>query len=217
MLLESGLRESSRNASKYSTVTPPRRAARCAALLLCLALAAPLGVRADAVDDAAKLYQQGNAAAALEQVDRYLADHPADARGRFLKAQLLASQGKEEEAIALYTGIIDEYPELAEPYNNLAVIYAQQGRYELARNYLERAVAAFPEYSVALENLGDVYAKFAETSYRSAARYDPNNATLQTKIAELDKLLAEKKVTPVFTAPPPPKPVGGGVKKRGTR
>lgn len=122
-------------------------------------------------------------------------------------------QDRTDEAIALYTAIIDDYPELAEPYNNLAVIYAQQGRYALARDYLERAVAAFPEYSVALENLGDVYAKFAESSYRDAARYDPGNGELQKKIAALAGLRPDQAPTPVFRAPPPPTPVGRGLKK----
>jgi Flp pilus assembly protein TadD len=196
-------------------VTLLRRAAHRAALLFCLALVAPVSVRADGVDDAANLYQQGNETAALERVERYLVDRPNDARARFLKAQLLVRQGRTDEAIALYTAIIDDYPELAEPYNNLAVIYAQQGRYALARDYLERAVAAFPEYSVALENLGDVYAKFAESSYRDAARYDPANTELQTKIAALEKLRPDGAPTPVFRAPAPPKPVGGGLKKGG--
>ncbi len=191
-------------------MTPPRRAA----LLICLALAAaPLTARADAVDDAARLYQQGKTDEALGRIERYLADQPSDARARFLKAQLLVQQGKTDEAVTLYSGLIEQYPELAEPYNNLAVIYAQQGRYQLARDYLERAVAAFPEYSVALENLGDVYAKFAETSYRDAARYDPGNSQLQTKIAALEKLRPDETPTPVFHTPPPPKKMGGGIKK----
>jgi tetratricopeptide (TPR) repeat protein len=194
-------------------VTLPRRVARHAALLLCLALTAPLGVRADAVDDAARLYEQGKVDEALARIERYLVDQPTDARGRFLRAQLLVQQGRTDEAIALYSGIIDEYPELAEPYNNLAVIYAQQGRYVLAREYLERAVIAFPEYSIALENLGDVYAKFAEKSYRDAARYDPGNSQLRAKIAALEKLVPDHAPTPVFRTPPPPKPVGGGVKR----
>jgi len=95
------------------------------------------------------------------------------------------------------------------------VIYAQQGRYELARNYLERAVAAFPEYSVALENLGDVYAKFSESSYRQAARYDPGNSGLQAKISALTTLLPDKAPAPVFRTPPPAKPTAG-TKKKGT-
>jgi tetratricopeptide (TPR) repeat protein len=190
-------------------VTLPRRAA----LLFCLALAAPVTTLADTVDDAARLYQQGKTDEALDRIDRFLAEQPNDARGRFLKAQLLAQQGKMDEAIVLYSAIIDEYPELAEPYNNIAVIYAQQGRYALAREYLERAVASFPEYAVALENLGDVYAKFAETSYRDAARYDPGNSQLQTKIATLEKLRPDEAPTPVFRTPAPTKPVRGGLKK----
>lgn len=193
-----------------------RSAARLAALLLCFALVAPVPARADTVDDAAKLYQEGNEAAALERIDRYLLDRPTDVRGRFLKAQLLTAQGKTDEAIVLYNGIIEEFPELAEPYNNLAVIYAQQGRYELALNYLQQAVQAFPEYSVALENLGDVHAKISEASYRQAAKYDPGNSGLQAKIATLTKLIPDKAPTPVFRTPLPPKPGAGAKKKKGS-
>lgn len=195
-------------------MTPSGGAASLAALLLCLALIAPAApARADAVDAAAQLYQEGNETAALERIEQYLMKNSNDPRGRFLKAQLLAAKGDNEGAIALYTGLIDDYPELAEPYNNLAVIYAQQGRYELARNYLEQAVQAFPEYALALENLGDVYAKLAEDSYRDAAQYDKTSSGLKSKIATLEQMLPDKTPTPVFRTPLPPKPVTSRKKK----
>jgi tetratricopeptide (TPR) repeat protein len=196
-------------------VTLPGSAAPLAALLLCLTFIAPVPARADAVDDAAKLYQEGNEGPALDRIESYLVEHPKDPRGRFLKAQLLTEKGDPEQAIAIYTAIIEEYPELAEPYNNLAVIYAQQGRYELARNYLEQAVQAFPEYSVALENLGDVYVKLAEGSYRDAAQYDKSSSGLKTKLAALAQLLPDKPQAPVFRTPLPPKAVPAK-KKKGT-
>ncbi len=34
----------------------------------------------------------------------------------------------------MFRGLIEDYPELPEPYNNLAVIYAQQGEYDSARD-----------------------------------------------------------------------------------
>ena len=194
-------------------MTLPGSVAPLAALLLCFALLAPLPARADAVDAAAKLYQEGDDGRALERIESYLVEHPNDPRGRFLKAQLLTEKGATDQAIVLYTSIIEEYPELAEPYNNLAVIYAQQGRYELARNYLEQAVQAFPEYSVALENLGDVYVKLAEGSYLDAARYDKSSTGLKTKLTTLAQLLPDKPQAPVFRTPLPPKPVPAKKKK----
>jgi tetratricopeptide (TPR) repeat protein len=172
-------------------------------------------VCADAVDNAAKLYQEGKDADALERIESYLVEHPNDPRGRFLKAQLLSQKGATDQAIGVYTSIIEEYPELAEPYNNLAVIYAQQGRYELARRYLEQAVQAFPEYSVALENLGDVYVKLAEGAYGDAAQYDKSSSALKTKLTALGQLLPDKPQAPVFRTPLPPKVVPAK-KQKGT-
>lgn len=197
-------------------MTLPGSVAPLVSLLLCFALVAPLPALADAVDNAAKLYQEGNDGDALERIEAYLVDHPKDPRARFLKAQLLTEKGEADQAIALYTLIIEEYPELAEPYNNLAVIYAQQGRYELARSYLEQAVQAFPEYSVGLENLGDVYVKLAEASYRDAAQYDKSSSGLKTKLTTLAQLLPEKPQAPVFRTPLPPKSVPAKKKKGGS-
>ena len=216
MLLESGLREALAKRGSIALVTPYSSAAPLAALLLCLSLLASAApAPADPVDAAAQLYREGNRTAAIERIERFLLDNPKDPRGRFLRAQLLADKGDNEGAIELYTGIISEYPELAEPYNNLAVIYAKQGRYELARNYLEQAVQAFPEYSVAFENLGDVYAKLAESSYRSAAQYDKTSSGLKSKISTLTQMLPDQAPAPVFRTPLPPKPVAARKKKGG--
>ena len=49
-------------------------------------------------------------------------------------------QGQDAAAIATFSALIEDYPELPEPYNNLAVLYAQKGEYEGARIALESAV-----------------------------------------------------------------------------
>ena len=70
----------------------------------------------------------------MERVNGYLASRPKDARGRFLKGLILTEQNKPNEAIKVFTDLSQDYPELPEPYNNLAVLYASQGQYDKARN-----------------------------------------------------------------------------------
>lgn len=186
-------------------MTPSGSAAPLVALVLSLMLVASCAARADQVDDAARFYQEGNMTSALELVDRFLLEDPNDARGRFLKGTLLMEKGDDNQAIAMFTKLTEEYPELAEPYNNLGVIYARQGRLEVAKDYLERAVQAFPEYGVAYENLADVYAKLSEQSLRKAKQYDPANEALDTKLGLVTQMLAESKgaaAPPIKTKPP---------------
>ena len=88
----------------------------------------------------------------------YIRDRPKDAQGRFLKGQILTEMNKPADAIAVFTKLTEDYPELPEPYNNLAVLYAQQKQYDKARTALEMAIRTHPSYAIAYENLGDVYA-----------------------------------------------------------
>src|SRR5690348_462013 len=100
-----------------------------AALALFVALAsAP--ARADDTQDINRLIKQGAHAQALERVNQYLAKKPRDAQGRFLKGVIFTEQGKIPEAVDVFTKLSQDYPELPEPYNNLAVLYAGQGQYE---------------------------------------------------------------------------------------
>ena len=109
---------------------------------------------------------------------------------RFLKGVIQAETGKRTEAIETYTQLTQEYPELPEPYNNLAVLYAQANEYDKAREALEGAVRANPSYATAHENLGDVYAKLASQAYAKAQRIDPANTTAPAKLALVRQLLS---------------------------
>lgn len=87
---------------------------------------------------------------------------------RFIKGMILSEQGKSTEAINVFQKLTEDYPELPEPYNNLAVLHASAGNYDKARVALERAIRTNPAYATAHENLGDVYAKLASQSYDKA-------------------------------------------------
>src|SRR3954467_11391890 len=102
--------------------------------LLVAALIAANGARADDIQDASQLLRSGQHVQALERVNKILAAKPRDAQARFLKGLILTEQGNAKEAIEIFTKLTQDYPELPEPYNNLAVIYASQGQYEKARS-----------------------------------------------------------------------------------
>jgi tetratricopeptide (TPR) repeat protein len=162
-----------------------------AALLLLLALAM-FGLRAvaDELQDANALFKQGNHAQALDKVNSYLANHPKDAKARFLQGLILTEQNKSTEAIKVFTALTEDYPELPEPYNNLAVLYAAQGQYDKSRIALETAIRTHPSYATAHENLGDIYAKLATQAYDKALQFDKTNITAQTKLELIKELFS---------------------------
>lgn len=156
-----------------------------AAILLGLSGAA----RADEIADIGKLLRAGQLEQASQRVDAYLSSRPRDAQGQFLKGLILTEQNKSAEAIAVFTRLTELYPELPEPYNNLAVLFAGQGQFERARQALEMAIRTHPSYATAHENLGDVYAKLASQAYDKALQLDSNNSAAQTKLALVRDLI----------------------------
>ena len=114
------------------------------ALLFSFFTAAAAIAQSDELQDASQLLKQGQLDRALDRVDSYLKSRPKDARGRFLKGLILAEQNKPNDAIRIFTELTQEFPELPEPYNNLAVLYASQGQYDKARTALEMAVRTHP-------------------------------------------------------------------------
>ena len=155
-----------------------------------LALAAPL-------PEASQLFRQGQHAQALDKVNSHLAANAKDPQGRFLKGLILAEMNRTQDAIKTFTELTDDYPELPEPYNNLAVLYASQGQYERAKTSLEKAIRTHPSYATAHENLGDIYAKMASVAYDKALQLDKANASAQMKLSL---------VKDIFTPAAPGKP-----------
>jgi tetratricopeptide (TPR) repeat protein len=162
---------------------------------------------ADNLPEVQRLIKQGQYPQALEKVDAYLSSKPKDAQGRFLKGLIYTEMNKPAEAIAVFTKLTEDYPELPEPYNNLAVLYAQQKQYDKARTALEMAIRTHPSYAIAYENLGDVYAKLASQAYDKALQLDNANATTQNKLALIRDLITTsgkgnvKPTAPVAAAP----------------
>ncbi|NTV11074.1 MAG: tetratricopeptide repeat protein, partial [Zoogloea sp.] len=168
-----------------------------AAALLCAFLSFP--VHADSLQDVQTLIRQGQHAQALDKADQFLASKPRDAQMRFLKGVALSELNRPAEAIGVFQKLTEDYPELPEPYNNLAVLYAQQRQYEKARNALEMAIRTHPSYATAHENLGDVYARLASQAYDKALQIDSSNVGAQNKLSLIRDLitLSGRPVKPV--------------------
>jgi tetratricopeptide (TPR) repeat protein len=166
-----------------NTIQRLSQTAALCVLLLCFNPAS-----ADDIQDASKLFKQGQHAQALEKLDEVLASKPKDAQARFLKGLIYTEQNRTADAIKVFTALTDDYPELPEPYNNLAVLYAGQGQYEKAKVALEMAIRTHPSYATAHENLGDIYAKMASQAYDRALQLDKSNTATATKLEMIKDL-----------------------------
>lgn len=176
---------------------------RHALLALGLALAASAAL-ADEYTEVQRLQGAGQSAQALDRADRYIAANPQDPQMRFIKANLLSALGRTDEALAVLTALTSDYPELPEPWNNLAVLYAARGQLDKADEALAAALRINPAYGTALENRGDVRVRQALDSYLRARQLDAASATRLTPRIEALQRLAPANVTaaPAASAPP---------------
>ena len=173
-----------------------KRAPAAAFLAFALALAgASLAAPADDLREAQRLYGQGKIGAADEKLQPLLAAQPKDPQIRFLHGLLLIEEKRTQDAIQAFLSLNEDFPELPEPYNNLAVLYASQGQYEKAKSLLELAIQAAPSYTIAHENLGDIYAQLAARAYEKALALDKNNAAVAAKVAKMKDVVAPQRLS----------------------
>ena len=184
-----------------------------AACLLASASLAPAWGQTDAYDAVQRLMRANQWNEALAQADQFLASKPRDTQMRFMRGVILTEAGRTTDAIATFDKLTEDFPELPEPYNNLAVLYAGQGQFDKARAALEMAIRTNPSYATAHENLGDVYAKLASQAYSKALQLDARNTAVAPKLQLIRGLFASPSATarPTGTAPVasamPPQPV----------
>jgi len=176
-----------------------RRAATLAATALAgivLALGAPLAAEAappanaDETPGADAAIAQHNWAAALTELDARIQSNPRDVQAKFKRATILARLGRDDDAIAGFRAITQQYPELPEPYNNLAALLAKQGRLDEARVALETATRANPSYALAFENLGDLYLRLADASYRRALALGAASGPTRQRLNDLQQIVS---------------------------
>ncbi len=132
-----------------------------------------------------QLMRQARYAEALAQTERYLTEHPRDPQMLFMRAKSLMELRRTDEAFDQLSALVQQYPELPEPYNNLGVIQASRGQLDQARESFEMALRNHPNYDVALENLGDVLLRQARLAYEKSLQINPASKTLPRKLQAL--------------------------------
>jgi len=166
----------------FAAEKPLRIAVTVAVLAFSMGAAAQTSAQNSDLQDINKMLKAGQSQQALDRVNVYLTSKPKDAVGRFIRGLAQAELGKTNDAITTFQSLTEDYPELPEPYNNLAVLYSSKGQFEKARVALELAIQTHPTYSTAHENLGDIYAKLASQAYDKALQLDKGNGTVATKL-----------------------------------
>jgi Flp pilus assembly protein TadD len=175
--------------SRLRTASAPRTLATAMALGLLLSAGS---LRAQPAVTAAEIERQhrgGEPQLAQQRLRQALAQRPGDASLRFLQAVLLTESGQTALARSALERMTEEFPDLPEPYNNLAVLHAADGQLDRARTLLESALRLDPGYRVAHENLGDVFVRLALRAYEAAAG-PRSGAPLQSKLALTRQLAA---------------------------
>lgn len=145
----------------------------------------PQVARQKRIDDelAKKQYTQ-----ALAELDKDVAAQPRNAQARFQRGVALAGLGRADDAITAFSQMTQDFPELPEPYINLAALYAERGELLRARDSLIMASRVAPENALAQSNLGDIYVRLAAQSYQSAIKLNPKNATARARLDALPDL-----------------------------
>ena len=162
-------------------------------LLRCLLIALLLGpgfARSDVVNDVQTLMAKGELESALRVSAEAMKGQTQDPQPRFLHAVVLMELRRDAEALLAFTRFSQEYPELPEPFNNLALLHVRAGHLELARQSLETALRNDPSHRAARANLGEVYLMMAVETWQQAAKSGQLDPRLMRKLEAARALVA---------------------------
>lgn len=159
-------------------------------LALCTCLTLSGLVRADMYSDVNALVQSGQWQKAQALADLRLKAVPADPQMRLLQSRIQTGLGQTQAAMDTLRALTQSYPELPEPYNNLAVLLVRENRFTEALQALQTAVQIRPDYALALENLGDTHLVLAIEAYSKALKSPPGQTPrLQSKMTAAEQVL----------------------------
>ncbi len=122
-------------------------------------------------------------------IAKELTANPRNVQLRFLSSRIQLEEGQIDAAQKTLLELTQQFPELPEPYNNLAAIYAHKGQLEEAKEYLELALKVQPSFPTALENLGDVYTRLAARAYGRAVQLDKRQVDSRRKMKLAEDIL----------------------------
>ncbi len=169
---------------------------RTASLALAALTFASASLASTAVTEVNQLMAQGKLTEAAALAQAHLSRNGNDVHMRFLQGVIATEQQKYDLAIEIFGALTRDFPNLPEPYNNLAVLYATQGQMQKAAQTLEQATRVNPGYATAYENLGDLYARMAGNAYAQALQRDSNRKDVQPKLALIQQIPLNKSSSP---------------------
>lgn len=128
----------------------------------------------DITDRITQMLNNGQNQEALEAIQKRLqerednAEINVDVQLLFLQGRAQSQLGLSNDAIESYRQLTIFYPELPEPWNNLAAEYMRQNKLGLAKEALNMALLANPNYNLALKNQGELQLMLAHESFKKA-------------------------------------------------
>ena len=144
----------------------------------------------DELGQVQRMLDSGDNWQALKKLDAMVKKDAQNKDARFMRGIVLVQVNRAADAIEVFSQLTKDFPQLPEPYNNLAVLYAQEGQYENAKNALQSAIKTHPSYATAHENLGDIYSTLARQAYNRALELDGANDAARVKLAMLDRIVS---------------------------
>ena len=172
-------------------MSPQNCLIRCVLALL-FACAGP--AVADTAAEVRALLSRGDPAGALPLAESAAKARPNDPQARFLHGVVLMDLQRDAEALDLFTRLTQEFPELPDPFNNIALLHARAGRLEAARQALETALRNDPGHRTARVNLGQVHLMLAVQAWELAAAAGPLDPAVQRLLDGARTLLAARTV-----------------------
>jgi Flp pilus assembly protein TadD len=97
----------------------------------------------------------------------------------FQHARALALNGQTQDAKAIYINLTERFPELIQPWNNLAVLYANEGDVVKAEQALQTALLGNPNNANAKFNLAKLQQAIADTA--EARKQSPSRNPTKTQ------------------------------------
>ncbi|MFV9473935.1 hypothetical protein ACM5Q9_05875 [Advenella sp. RU8] len=132
-----------------------------------------------------QLITSGKFQQALNEIEKiqptvsYMEQPGTDVQLRFLRARALTGLGKTDAAISVYQDMTSKYPELAEPWNNMATLQLKAGLLDQAYESLKMAITINPKYGIAHRNMGLVQLIMANHSFDQAVKNGVTSAATQ--------------------------------------
>ena len=140
------------------------------------------------IDEIKILLKNGKYSSAESVVHKSIENDSNNPELLFYKGIIETNIGKSNQAIDTFRHLTERFPNLPEPFNNLAVLYAEKGQYTLAKEILEQAIKTNPSYLTAHINLGDIFTKMASEAYNNALEIDKSNNIAITKLSMITQL-----------------------------